>query len=306
MSGRAKYVAACSFGKDSLATVITAIENGEPLDEAVYCEVMFDEEISGEVPEHRDFIYEVAIPKLERMGIKTSVIRDTRTYVSSFTRVIKYGKHAGKINAYPLCGRCCIQRDCKIRPIKQWRKSIDGEVVRYIGLATDEQDRLLRDEVRGMVSLLDKYEITEADTYEICKRHGLLSPIYEFTTRGGCWFCPNAKRQELRHLYDHHPDLWAKMLELERLPNKATELFNRRERFSDIDFQFRMESDPEQSKRTLDFLSCRGDMGIEAEASKLGVRKETLFQWLGKQGREMLPGQLSIIDLDLISKGASP
>ena len=39
------------------------------LDEAVYCEVMFDKGISGEVPEHRDFIYETAIPALERMGV---------------------------------------------------------------------------------------------------------------------------------------------------------------------------------------------------------------------------------------------
>lgn len=44
-----------------------------------------------------------------------------------------------------------------------------------------------------------------------------------------------------RHLYDHHPDLWAKMLELQALPNKATELFNREMRFSDIDSNFRMD-----------------------------------------------------------------
>ena len=53
-----KHVAACSFGKDSVATVILAKEHNEPLDEVVYCEVMFDDQISGEVPEHRDFIYE--------------------------------------------------------------------------------------------------------------------------------------------------------------------------------------------------------------------------------------------------------
>ena len=49
-----KYIASCSFGKDSLATIILAKEHGEPLDEIVYVEVMFDREISGEQPEHRD------------------------------------------------------------------------------------------------------------------------------------------------------------------------------------------------------------------------------------------------------------
>ena len=51
-----KHVAACSFGKDSIATVILAREHNEPLDEVIYCEVMFDEEISGEVQEHTEFV----------------------------------------------------------------------------------------------------------------------------------------------------------------------------------------------------------------------------------------------------------
>lgn len=46
---------------------------------------------------------------------------------------------------------------------------------------------------------------------------------------------------ELRHLYDHHPDLWARMLELQALPGKATEKFNRTQRFLDIDAMFQQE-----------------------------------------------------------------
>ena len=68
---------------------------------------------------------------------------------------------------------------------------------------------------------------------------GLLSPVYEFTDRGGCWFCPNAKLSELRHLYDHHPDLWQKMMRLQIVPGKVTEKFNRSQTFADIDAMFR-------------------------------------------------------------------
>ena len=71
MNAAKRYIISCSFGKDSLATILLAKKHGEPLDEAVYCEVMFDKTISGEVPEHRDFIYTRGIPALERMGIKT-------------------------------------------------------------------------------------------------------------------------------------------------------------------------------------------------------------------------------------------
>lgn len=70
----AKFIASCSFGKDSLATILLAIRHGDPLDEAVYCEVMFDNNISGEVPEHRDFIYAKGIPALERMGVKVLLV----------------------------------------------------------------------------------------------------------------------------------------------------------------------------------------------------------------------------------------
>ena len=49
MKTKKKFVSSCSFGKDSLATILLAKRYGEPLDEAVYCEVMFDQDISGEV-----------------------------------------------------------------------------------------------------------------------------------------------------------------------------------------------------------------------------------------------------------------
>lgn len=54
----AKHILSCSFGKDSIATALLALQHGEPLDELVYCEVMFSEEISGELPEHNRFIHE--------------------------------------------------------------------------------------------------------------------------------------------------------------------------------------------------------------------------------------------------------
>jgi len=237
-----KYIAACSYGKDSLATIILARKHGEPLDEAVYCEVMFDTDISGEVPEHIDFIRDIAIPKLEGWGIRCITLRSEETYVSSFVRVIRRGSRYGMIRSFPLCGKCRIQRDCKLPPINKYKRGLEDDVVQYMGIAKDEGERLLRLDGSQKVSLLDKYGVTEAMAMDICADEGLLSPMYEFTNRGGCWFCPNAKKKELRHLYDHHPDLWRRMLELQELPNKATERFNRTQKFSDIDAIFKMES----------------------------------------------------------------
>ena len=238
---RPKFIASCSFGKDSLATILLAKEHGVSLDEAVYCEVMFDKGISGEVPEHRDFIYDTAIPRLERMGVKIIVLRSEKTYMELFTGRVTRGPKKGMVRSFPICGRCAVQRDCKVRPIQRYQKTLPPETVKYIGIARDETERLLRLENGRQVSLLAKYNFTEQDAWQLCEDAGLLSPVYEFTDRGGCWFCPNAKRAELRHLYDCHPDLWARMLELQAIPGKTTEKFNRTQKFSDIDAVFRQE-----------------------------------------------------------------
>lgn len=139
-----RHIASCSFGKDSLGAILLAMEHGEPLDEAVYCEVMFDKHISGEVPEHRDFIYTKGIPALERMGVNVTVLRSEKTYVDLFTGRITCGPKKGMLRSFPIRGRCAVQRDCKLKPIRQYQKSLPSDTIQYIGIAKDEQERLLR------------------------------------------------------------------------------------------------------------------------------------------------------------------
>ena len=119
------HIASCSFGKDSLATILLALEHGEPLDEAVYCEVMFDKTISGEVPEHRDFIYHTAIPKLERMGVKVRVLCAEKTYVDLFTGTVTRGpKERDAAGVFPSAEGVRSMRDCKIRPFRQYQRTL--------------------------------------------------------------------------------------------------------------------------------------------------------------------------------------
>ena len=47
---RPRHIASCSGGKDSVATILLAAQNNEPLDEIVFAEVMFDPNTTGEVP----------------------------------------------------------------------------------------------------------------------------------------------------------------------------------------------------------------------------------------------------------------
>lgn len=92
-------------------------------------------------------------------------------------------------------------------------------MVQYVGIAIDEPKRLKRLKGTNKVSLLEKYKVAEQQAYELCKKYNLLSPSYEFTNRGGCWFCPNQTYEELAHLKKYHPELWEELKKLSKEKN---------------------------------------------------------------------------------------
>lgn len=209
------YFCSWSGGADSTATALLALEHGEPLTAMVYCEVMFDQRTSGEVPEHAEFIHTVAIPWFEHHGIHVEVLRSQKTFCDYFYWPITKGPNIGKLHGFPLSskGRCSIKRDCKLPPLRQFIRQ-NKDALWYLGIAYDE-DKRLKSMDKNATSLLEKYRVTQEGAREICKRYGLLSPIYEFSPRGGCFFCPNAKDRELKHLRDHHPELWNRLLKMQ-------------------------------------------------------------------------------------------
>lgn len=178
------YIASCSFGKDSIATILLALENNEPLDRVVFAEVMFDHErgISGEIPEHIEWVYNTAIPKLEQMGVKVDVVKSKKDYIHFFRSSVRgKGKYQGKIYGFPIGGMCVINRECKRNPIHQYYKQFDCDIVQYVGIAIDEPKRLARLKQEGktsQISLLAKYGYTEDMAKAKCLEYGLLSPIY--------------------------------------------------------------------------------------------------------------------------------
>lgn len=233
-----KHIIFSSFGKDSMATTILAYITKAPVDLVVYCKVMFDKETSGEVPEHEQFINEVAIPKVEKdFKFKVHTVKSEQTYIELFKTPICKGKRAGMLRGSPICQGCWVLRDLKLKPMNEFKRQFSTPYNSYIGLAKDEENRIAR-LAGGQISLLQQYGYAEADAYELDKQFGLLSPIYDFAPRNGCFFCPNAKQKEMRHLRDYHPDLWGQMLELERTPNAVKKNYNREMMLADIEYNF--------------------------------------------------------------------
>lgn len=86
---KTKYIASCSGGKDSTANIILAYENNEPLDLIIFSEVMYDENTSGELPEHIDFIKKVLFPTFESWGYKTKILHSDKTYIDCFNKIVE-------------------------------------------------------------------------------------------------------------------------------------------------------------------------------------------------------------------------
>lgn len=214
-----------SGGADSTALCFVCKDRGLPVTAAVYCEVMFDEKISAEVPEHRDFLYETLFPKSESMGIPVIILRhEKNTALTNFYHIVRRSKTSsrnGKFRGFPMMGhqgQCSIKRDCKLPPIAKFHRE-HTDAIFYEGICVDEPKRIKEDKLkRGCYPLVD-HGYTQAMSRERCRQEGVLSPVYSFCKRGGCFFCPNASDAELRHLRDHHPELWNRLLEMQKEPN---------------------------------------------------------------------------------------
>ena len=238
-----------SGGKDSTASVILAHENNIQLDEIIFAEVMYDHKrnISGEKPEHISFIYNVAIPTFKAWGYKVTVLRDKEDYLSLFYKQIgnrtKRPERIGKYMGYFLGGMCVGNGQLKMRPIRQYNKQL-GEHKSIIGIAVDEPKRLSRLHNKpNTISLLEQYNINEQRALELCKSYNLLSPIYERSYRGGCWFCPNQSLKELASFKKQHYELWREFVSLGNSANLVSRAFKYTISIFDIDMQIDMIND---------------------------------------------------------------
>lgn len=234
-----KHIVSWSGGKDSTATIILAHEHGLPIDLIIIALVWFDRKrgIYGEHPEHIKWIFEYAIPMFESWGYKVEVVSSERDYVGYFYHEIrksKYEDRVGKYAGWLLSGHCRMNRE-KVTPIQRRLKSIGEEFTEYIGIAIDEPERLERMKAKkNKISLLAKYGFTEEMARKKCKDYGLLSPTYDITHRGGCWFCPNQRISELAFTKINHPELWEELVKFSNEPNKTSENFSHNKTFVEI------------------------------------------------------------------------
>lgn len=246
MKAKPIYIASCSFGKDSIATILLAMIHNEPLDKIVTCEVMFDNSrgISGEIPEHIEWMKRIAIPKLKELtGIEVDIVRnEKKDYLTEFFKIrgnkTKHPERVGKYQGFLISDFCAMNARGKLEPLRRYFRQFENPIS-YLGIAIDEPKRLERLK-ENSISLLAKYGYTEKMAYELCEKYDLLSPIYKNGTRGGCWFCPNQKAKGFCLLRRDHPELWEELKQLSKIENTISNRFIRNETFEQIEHQMNL------------------------------------------------------------------
>lgn len=91
----------------------------------------------------------------------------------------------------------------------------------YIGIAFDEAHRC-KDDPQNRYPLVE-WRITEAQALQICYDRGYdFGGLYEIYHRTSCWCCPLQRIGDLRNLRKHHPELWARLRDMD---NRARAMY---------------------------------------------------------------------------------
>lgn len=212
-----KYIASCSFGKDSLAMVLRLLEENYPLDEIVY----FD--IGVEFDSIRKNAEKIK-PILEARGVKFTILEPKDTFIYTMTEKPVIKRNGETQSGYKWCGGCARWgTSLKLDAIKEHNKTYENEVVvEYIGVAADERQRINRERSNKRVKIypLVEWEMKEKDCLEYCYSRGWHwnengYELYDLLDRVSCKYCKNKNLHELRNIYHYMPTVWQELKELQ-------------------------------------------------------------------------------------------
>lgn len=217
------HILSLSFGKDSMAMLLEILKRKLPLDYIIFCDIRFDNEISGEHPLMAEWIPQAEHLLKQKYGIEIIHLTSKRNFIEQFYTTKTRGKHIGEHYGFPYTIDAWCNDRLKMEPINKFIKDKIkqfGQVVEYIGIAKDETKRLnrykeLETSTHKYITLAD-LGISELQAMNICKQNNLLSPKYTKSFRGGCWFCPKQSMWDLYLLWKNYPKLFNKLEEIEK------------------------------------------------------------------------------------------
>jgi len=230
------HVVSFSGGKDSTAMLLLMIENKMPIDRIVFADT------TKEYPDlykHFEKVSEYIKP----YGLKIETVNIDFDYW--FYRHVKVkGKNKGKCGygwPTPLIRWCT---SLKRNTIKKFVRSFSTEIIEYHGIALDEPERVNKDPKRDIRYPLIDFGFTEKDALQYCFDKGFdWNGMYNHMSRVSCYCCPLASLRNLRSIRKYYPDLWKKMLDMDKLTETR---FKLNYSVADLDKKFRIEDENKQ------------------------------------------------------------
>lgn len=218
-----KYIASCSFGKDSLAMVLKILEDKLPLDEVIFFDTGME---FDSIYHNRNRLKQIL---KEKSIAYTELSSKNHFLFNMLVKPVKYRDQSKKDSPYHYGYEWCGSRgvrwgtSCKTSEIKKHYKMVykDEEIYEYVGIAYDEIERV-KDDSHKIYPLIE-WEMTEKDCLEYCyskgwnwnekspKINGGYIDLYSILDRVSCWCCQNKNLKELKNIYIYLPEYWQRL-----------------------------------------------------------------------------------------------
>lgn len=216
--GKKYHAVALSGGKDSTAMLLLMIEKEMPID------IVLTADTGMEFPEMYEHLAKVDDFLFRERGIHITTLRhpygfewlmfeEPKVRPSAIERRLRANVPL-QGNGWPgIRVRWCTGQ-LKTHLMNKKVNQLKGEykALHYVGIAYDERNRC-KDEVYPLVD----WKITEGEALKICYDRGFhFGDLYEIYHRASCWCCPFQRIDELRKLRKYHPELWSRLLDMDK------------------------------------------------------------------------------------------
>ena len=209
-----------SGGKDSSCLLLLMIEKGLPIDCVLYADTGVEfPEMEAHIAKLDDLLY-------RERGIHVTTLRHPHGFEWLMLDVPQQQKRAidrriamGQPQTgygWPRFGSrwCTSKLKIQLMDKEVNRLKREKNALHHIGIAADEAHRCKDDPHRRYP--LVEWGITEAQALKMCYGRGFdWGGLYEIYHRPSCWLCPLQRIGELRQLRHHHPELWARLLDMD-------------------------------------------------------------------------------------------
>ena len=205
-----KHIVQFSGGKDSTCMLLMMLEKGMQVDEIIFCDT------GMEFPGMYQHIEEVR-QYIKPYGKDITILKAEHEYEwYMFHKPLLRGKNKGQHGeGWPTMKNRWCTRALKITPTQNYLKQYGGDIVTYIGIASDEPKRHFESDT--IKHPLFEWGISEKKALSYCKEHGFTwGGLYEKFRRVSCWCCPLQGVKSLRVLYHDFPELWQRLKDMDR------------------------------------------------------------------------------------------